>query len=114
MKGALVFLGVFVLVLAATLGAPSIPPGRDIYYAIGAVDVDYPILGISVATLVPAVFNGIIYGIVVWVAYSILSSATKKQKKELVYKCEMCDATFTTMDKLDQHKKEHMTEEKPE
>jgi hypothetical protein len=114
MKGAIVFLGVFVLVLAATLGEPSIPPGRDVYYAIGAVDVDYPILGISVSTLVPAVFNGIIYGVVVWLAYSILSSATKKEKKELVFKCEACGATFTKMEELDEHKKEHMTEEKQE
>jgi hypothetical protein len=58
-----------------------------------------------VSVLVPAVFNGIIYGVVVWLAYSILSSATKREKKELIYKCEACGATFTKMEELDEHKK---------
>ena len=80
MKGALVFLGVFAIALALSLGYSGIPPGQQIYDAIGGVDMDYPILGISVSTLVPACFNGIVYGIVVWLIYS----ATMGRKTEKV------------------------------
>jgi predicted flap endonuclease-1-like 5' DNA nuclease len=81
MKGAVVFLIVFFLVTMISMGT-EFPPGRDIYYAIGAVDVDYPILGIPVATLVPAIFNGLIYGFIVYVIFSVISSAAGKGKKE--------------------------------
>ena len=84
MKGALVFLGVFAIVLIITLGSPTIPPGRQIYDAVGGADIDYPILGISITTLVPAVFNGIIYGVIVWLVYSVLASATGRGKKQQV------------------------------
>jgi len=45
------------------------------------VDIDYPILGIPVATLVPACFNGIIYAIIVWVIYSVASGQGKDQQQ---------------------------------
>ncbi len=57
------------------------PPGSQIYYAVGGVDIDYPILGIPVATLVPACFNGIIYGIIVWVVYSVVFGRGKDQQQ---------------------------------
>src|SRR6056297_1526936 len=63
MKGALVFLAAFVIFLLITLATPSLPPGEDIYYGIGAVETDFEILGIEVPTLVSACFNGIVYGI---------------------------------------------------
>ena len=75
------FLIVFALVTMISLGT-EFPPGRDIYYAIGAVDVDWPILGIPVATLVPAIFNGLIYGFIVYVIFSVISSTAGKDKKE--------------------------------
>jgi hypothetical protein len=81
MKGAVVFLIVFAIVTMISMGT-EFPPGRDIYYAIGAVDVDYPILGIPVATLVPAIFNGLIYGFIVYVIFSVISSAAGKDQKE--------------------------------
>jgi hypothetical protein len=71
LKGAIVFLVVFVIGVFATIASPSLPPGQQIFTAIGAVETGYPILGMPVSTLVPAVFNGIIYGIVVWVIYSM-------------------------------------------
>jgi hypothetical protein len=81
MKGALVFLGVFAIFVAVTLGYPSLPFGSQIYYAIGGVNINYPILGIPITTLVPAVFNGVIYGFVVWLIYSIASGAIGRGKK---------------------------------
>jgi hypothetical protein len=82
MKGALVFLAVFAILLVATLANPTIPFGREIYHAIGGVDIDYPIMGISVSTLVPAVLNGVIYGVFVWIIYSIVVNATRKNKSK--------------------------------
>ena len=82
MKGALVFLAVFAIMLVVTLGNPTIPFGRQIYYAIGGVNINYPIAGIPVSTLVPAVFNGVVYGVIVWIIYSIVASATGKNKNQ--------------------------------
>ncbi len=64
MKGALVFLIVFAAVLLVTFAAPGIPPGQIIYDAIGTEETDSPVLGIGATTLVVAVFNGVIYGVI--------------------------------------------------
>jgi hypothetical protein len=82
MKGALVFLAVFAIMLVVTLGNPTIPFGQQIYTAIGGVNTNYPIAGIPVSTLVPAVFNGVVYGVIVWIIYSIVASATRKDKNQ--------------------------------
>jgi len=76
-----VFLGVFATVVAITLGYPSLPFGSQLYYAIGGVNINYLILGIPITTLVPAVFNGVIYGFIVWLIYSIASGAIGGGKK---------------------------------
>ena len=81
MKGALVFLAVFAIVIVVTLGYPNLPFGSQIYYAIGGVNTNYAILGIPITTLVPAVFNGVIYGFIVWLIYSMASGAIGKGKK---------------------------------
>jgi hypothetical protein len=81
MKGALIFLAVFIIVLLATIAYPDLPPGKQIYSALGVATSDYPVLGIQVTTLVEAVFNGIIYGIVVWIIYTIVDRSTRKKKK---------------------------------
>jgi predicted flap endonuclease-1-like 5' DNA nuclease len=80
--GAIIFLVVFAILVVVTLSNPTLPFGKQIYEAIGGVDVDYPILGIPVDTLVPAVFNGIVYGFIVWLLYTIISSATGGDKKD--------------------------------
>jgi hypothetical protein len=82
MMGAVVFLIVFIVGLGITLASPSIPPGMDIYLMLNVPTVDYPVLGIPATTLVAAVFNGVIYGVIVWLAYSVISAVTGKGKKE--------------------------------
>ncbi|UCH37075.1 MAG: hypothetical protein JSV76_05135 [Candidatus Bathyarchaeota archaeon] len=79
--GAILFLVVFAILTVVTLSNPTLPFGYQIYEAIGGVNVDYPILGIPVSTLVPAVFNGIVYGFIVWLLNTIVSSATGDDKK---------------------------------
>jgi predicted flap endonuclease-1-like 5' DNA nuclease len=78
MKGAAIFLLIFAITLMVTLSYPSLPPGQMIYEVVGGVDVDYFILGISVTTLVPAVFNAVIYGFNVWLIYTLMRRATRK------------------------------------
>ena len=45
-------------------------------------ETDYPVLGIAATTLVIGVFNGVVYGIVVWLIFTIISAATGRRKKE--------------------------------
>jgi predicted secreted protein len=79
MKGALIFLAVFIIVLLATIAYPDLPPGKQIYNALNVPTSDYPVLGIQLTTLIDAIFNGIIYGIVVWIIYTIADRATRKK-----------------------------------
>ena len=69
-QGAIVFLVAFFAMLVATLAAPSIPPGRALYNLLGVPDTDYPVLGIPTTTLVIAVFNGVVYGIIAWLIFT--------------------------------------------
>ncbi|MDI9644887.1 MAG: hypothetical protein QFX35_06695 [Candidatus Verstraetearchaeota archaeon] len=87
MIGALVFLAAFFVSLVLTIFNPSIPPGLSIYSALGFPETDYLIFGYPVPIFAASVFNGIIYGIVVWLFYSIVNAATKK-KHEVVIKQE--------------------------
>jgi hypothetical protein len=81
MRGALVFLGVFIVVTLISIALPTIPPGPQIYDALGVPSIDYTLGGVQIRTLVGAVFNGVIYGIIVWIIYSIAERAMKKEKK---------------------------------
>jgi len=81
MRGALVFLAVFALGVIITLGAPTLPPGRAIYDMLGVPPVTYPTLGIPTVTLVSGVFNGVVYGVIAWLAYSAIERAMKKEPK---------------------------------
>ncbi|MDQ1278838.1 MAG: hypothetical protein QG670_98 [Thermoproteota archaeon] len=81
MKGAIVFLAVFIIFIAVTLGYPTLPFGSQIYNAVGGVNINYPILGIPITTLVPAVFNGVVYGFIAWLIYSIASGAMGRGNK---------------------------------
>ena len=71
MRGAIVFLVVFFAVLVATLVYPSMPPGPQMYNLLNAPTTNYPVLGIPATTLVIAVFNGVVYGIIAWLVFTI-------------------------------------------
>jgi hypothetical protein len=77
MKGALVFLAVFIILFAATLAYNDLPPGKQIYDALNVPTTDYPVLGIQATTLIKAVFNGVVYGIIAWLIYTIAERTTK-------------------------------------
>jgi hypothetical protein len=71
MKGAIVFLVVFFATLAASLAYPSIPPGRQIYDALGMPTTDYLVLGLPATTLIIAIFNGVVCGIIAWLVFTV-------------------------------------------
>ena len=81
MKGALVFLAVFIVLFAATLAYPDLPPGKQIYGALNVPATDYPVLGIQATTLIEAVFNGVSYGIIAWIIYSVAASMQKPKQQ---------------------------------
>jgi di/tricarboxylate transporter len=71
MKGAIVFLVVFFATLAASLAYPSIPPGRQIYDALGMPTTDYLVLGLPATTLIIAILNGVVCGIIAWLVFTV-------------------------------------------
>jgi di/tricarboxylate transporter len=73
--GAIVFLVAFFATLAATLAYPTIPPGPQLYNLLNVPTTDYPVLGIPATTLIIAVFNGVVYGIIAWLIYTGLNRA---------------------------------------
>lgn len=81
MRGALVFLGVFVIVTLISIAMPTIPPGLQIYEALNVPLAEYPVGGIPASTLIIAIFNGVIYGVIAWIIFSIADRAMKKEKK---------------------------------
>ena len=88
MKGAIVFLVFFALFLLVTIGYPEFPPGSMIYDAFfpGTRDplAGYTIAGIDAVTLICAVFNGAIYGIIAWLVYSLITMFFRKDKQQVV------------------------------
>ena len=70
MKGAIVFLTVFIAFLAATLVNPDLPPGKQLYGLLNVPETDYPVLGIPATLLVCAVFNGVVYGVIAWLIFT--------------------------------------------
>jgi len=73
--GAIVFLAVFFVVLLATLVYIDLPPGIQLYNALSLPYTDYLVLGIQATTLIIAILNGVIYGIIVWAIFTIVRKA---------------------------------------
>ena len=88
MKGAIVFLAVFAIVVVLTLGNTAIPPGKTIYNAVlpGTEAAAGYLVGGSVdaITAIISVFNGAIYGFIAWLIFTAIMWATKKDKNEKV------------------------------
>jgi len=78
MRGALVFLAVFFILLIVSLGRSLIPPGHVLYGMLGVPETRHLVLGIPATTLVIAVFNGVIYGFVAWLIYTLTLGRRKK------------------------------------
>jgi hypothetical protein len=75
-EGAIVFIIAFLIFLAATLAYAELPPGNSISDALG-IDPTIEWSGILVRTLLSAVFNGVIYGIIIWLVFTFGKRALK-------------------------------------
>ena len=90
MKGAIIFLVAFVVFVFISLGlmedgSSELPPGRWIYGLLEVEDTDRPVLGVGATDLVVAVFNGVVYGIIIWFVFDLidkLGSGKKNQRRE--------------------------------
>ena len=86
MKGAIILLVVFALVVLATLAYTSIPPGKAIYQATlpntEQYTSTYSIAGTNAFALIIAVFNGVIYAFIVWLIFTLATMGKKKDQNQ--------------------------------
>jgi hypothetical protein len=85
MKGAIVFLVVFAIALVITLGNTSIPPGKAIYNAFlpnTQAASGYFINGVDAVTLIISVFNGVIYGFIAWLVFTLVTMGSKRKNEQ--------------------------------
>ena len=94
MRGAIVFLLVFIVFLATSLAYQSVPPGRQLYDLLGVPETDYPVVGIPATALVIAVFNGIVYSIIAWLIFTFAEKA-RKPPAQAAYYCTNCGKPLT-------------------
>ncbi len=76
MKGAIVFVICFLIFLLATLAYAELPPGNAICDALG-VDPAVEWSGFLVKTLVSAILNGVIYGVIAWLIFTVAKRASQ-------------------------------------
>ncbi|MGB9675562.1 MAG: hypothetical protein ACPL0C_00060 [Candidatus Bathyarchaeales archaeon] len=76
-EGAIVFVITFLIFLAATFAYADLPPGNMISDSMG-IDPTLEWSGLAVKTLLSAIFNGIVYGVVVWLIFTFGKKALKK------------------------------------
>jgi hypothetical protein len=77
-EGAIVFLIAFIIFLAATFAYTELPPGNMISDAMG-IDPSIMWSGLQLRTLLSAIFNGIIYGIIIWLIFTFARRTTKSK-----------------------------------
>ncbi len=86
MKGAIVFLVVFAIAVVITLGNTAIPPGKAIYDAVlpnTEAASGYLVGGtVDAVTVIISVFNGVIYGFIAWVIYTVVVAVVGKKKEK--------------------------------
>jgi len=78
MRGAIVFLIVFIMFLAVTLTYSDMPPGKALYQLLGVPEVEYPVLNIPATLLVEAILNGVVYGVIAWLIFTLVIKYKKK------------------------------------
>lgn len=88
MKGALIFLAVFAIVVIITLAYTSLPPGNAIYQAVlpntEQYTSTYAIAGTNAFAIIIAVFNGVIYAFIAWLIFTLVTWGHRKDKNQNV------------------------------
>ena len=80
MKGAIVFLAAFLLFLAISLGYSDLPPGRQIYDAAVGTESDFEVSGTPITLLAIGIFNGVVYGVIIYIVFWVLTSYVFKKE----------------------------------
>jgi len=71
-----VFITAFIIFLVITLAYAEMPLGNMISDAMG-IDPTIEWSGFLVRTLLSAIFNGVIYGVIIWLIYTFIEKARK-------------------------------------
>ena len=83
MKGAIVFLVVFAILVVLTISDTAIPPGKAIYNAVlpnTQAASGYLVGGtVDAVTLIISVFNGVIFGFIAWLVFSLVMMGRKRK-----------------------------------
>ncbi|MEM3538825.1 MAG: hypothetical protein QW193_01540 [Nitrososphaerales archaeon] len=74
------FLIIFIVFLLTTLVYAYLPPGIQLYGLLGVPETKYLVLGVPATTLVSAVFNGAIYGVIAWLILTFIEKMRKTKK----------------------------------
>ena len=88
MKGVIVFLAAFLLFLLISLGYAGLPPGRQIYDAVVGMESDVEVSGTPITLLAIGIFNGVIYGIIIYIIFWVLTSYVFKKEPTATVKVE--------------------------
>jgi len=87
MKGAIVFLAAFAIVFLISLGATSLPPGQALYDMLNlpAEVTTYQVGGaIYGDVLIKAIFNAVIYALIVYLVFWVLTYRSRKEKAQSI------------------------------
>jgi hypothetical protein len=109
MIGAVIFVISFLGFVAATLGIPTLFPGSTIQGLLNIPMTAYPVLGIPAWLLINAIINGVVYGVTIWLIFSLVNMTFKRNP--VMYRCEQDGITFATKQELETHKSTHETKE---
>ncbi|MEA2089540.1 MAG: hypothetical protein U9O89_02115 [Thermoproteota archaeon] len=95
MIGAVVFVIFFAGFLALTFVLPVLPPGSMVYGFLG-IEETYTIWGVSSDVLLKSVFNGVIYGFVVWLVFSVGTLYSKRRigQVRVLVECSVCKSRW--------------------
>jgi len=85
MIGAVIFVIFFLAFLGISLGMPTLPPGPMIFSVVNIPRTaleNYPVLGVPASLLIIGIVNGVVYGFIIWLIFSVVSAATGRNKKK--------------------------------
>jgi predicted flap endonuclease-1-like 5' DNA nuclease len=79
MIGVILFLASFLVLFGITTVIPSLPPGEIFYALLGISEITSPISGISGVVFVNGVINGLFWGIIISIIFSVFSAFSRNK-----------------------------------
>jgi len=79
MIGVVLFVASFIFLFGITVVVPTLPPGEIIYAFLGMSEITSPIAGISGVVLVNGIINGLFWGIIILIAFRLISGPSRKK-----------------------------------